>query len=107
MQTDEEMGDHAKRYAKSIYHPVGTCRMGSNDDAVVDPSLRVRGVPRLRICDASVMPKIVRGNTQCTNHHDRRTRRRPYFGRAVVSSLQAKSFQKLKTPRASYPEQRH
>jgi choline dehydrogenase-like flavoprotein len=63
MQTDEEMGEHAKRYAKSIYHPVGTCRMGSDDDAVVDASLRVHGVPRLRICDASVMPKIVRGNT--------------------------------------------
>jgi choline dehydrogenase-like flavoprotein len=57
------MGEHAKRYAKSIYHPVGTCRMGSDDDAVVDASLRVHGVPRLRICDASVMPKIVRGNT--------------------------------------------
>jgi len=63
MQTDEQMGEHAKRYAKSIYHPVGTCRMGSDDNAVVDPTLRVRGVPRLRICDASVMPKIVRGNT--------------------------------------------
>ena len=63
MQTDEQMGEHARRYAKSIYHPVGTCRMGTDDKAVVDPALRVRGVPRLRICDASVMPKIVRGNT--------------------------------------------
>ena len=63
MSTDEDMAEHARRYAKSIYHPVGTCRMGSDDDAVVDPGLRVRGVPRLRICDASVMPKIPRGNT--------------------------------------------
>ncbi len=63
MQTDEEMGEHARRYAKSIYHPVGTCRMGADDKAVVDPTLKVRGVPRLRICDASVMPKIPRGNT--------------------------------------------
>ena len=63
MQTDEEMAEHAKRYAKSIYHPVGTCRMGTDDGAVVDPALRVRGVPRLRICDASIMPTIVRGNT--------------------------------------------
>jgi len=63
MRTDEEMGEHARKYAKSIYHPVGTCRMGSDDRAVVDPSLRVRGVPRLRVCDASVMPKIPRGNT--------------------------------------------
>jgi choline dehydrogenase-like flavoprotein len=63
MQTDEQMGEHARRYAKSIYHPVGTCRMGSDDDAVVDHTLRVRGVPRLRICDASIIPKIPRGNT--------------------------------------------
>jgi choline dehydrogenase-like flavoprotein len=63
MQTDEQMGEHARKYAKSIYHPVGTCRMGSDDRAVVDPTLRVRGVPRLRVCDASVIPKIPRGNT--------------------------------------------
>ena len=63
MQSDEQMAEHAKRYAKSIYHPVGTCRMGTDDGAVVDPALRVRGVPRLRICDASIMPTIVRGNT--------------------------------------------
>jgi choline dehydrogenase-like flavoprotein len=63
MRTDEDMAEHARRYAKSIYHPVGTCRMGADDGAVVEPNLRVRGVPRLRICDASVMPKIVRGNT--------------------------------------------
>jgi len=63
MKTDEEMGEHARKYAKSIYHPVGTCRMGSDERAVVDPTLRVRGVARLRICDASVMPKIPRGNT--------------------------------------------
>ena len=62
-ETDEDMAEHARRYAKSIYHPVGTCRMGADDDAVVDPGLRVRGVPRLRMCDASVMPKIPRGNT--------------------------------------------
>jgi choline dehydrogenase len=60
MQTDEDMAEHARRYAKSIYHAVGTC-MGADNDAVVDPNLRVRGVPRLRICDASVMLQI--GNT--------------------------------------------
>jgi choline dehydrogenase len=63
MDSDETMAAHARRYAKSIFHPVGTCRMGSDDGAVVDATLRVRGVPRLRICDASVMPRIVRGNT--------------------------------------------
>jgi choline dehydrogenase-like flavoprotein len=54
-----------RRHAKTVYHPVGTCRMGAADDAgaVVDPQLRVRGVGRLRVCDASVMPTIVSGNT--------------------------------------------
>jgi choline dehydrogenase len=49
--------------ATTIFHPVGTCRMGSDANAVVDASLRVHGLDRLRVVDASVMPTITSGNT--------------------------------------------
>jgi choline dehydrogenase len=55
--------DFIRHKAESIYHPVGTCRMGSDDAAVVDPQLRVRGVDGLRVVDASVMPNLPGGNT--------------------------------------------
>jgi len=60
---DEVLIKHIMATAKTVYHPVGTCRMGADDGAVVDAQLRVRGVPRLRICDASIMPRLVSGNT--------------------------------------------
>jgi choline dehydrogenase-like flavoprotein len=54
---------YVRRESRSGYHPVGTCRMGGDDLAVVDPELRVRGVDALRIADASIMPRLVSGNT--------------------------------------------
>jgi choline dehydrogenase len=65
VQDDAEIVDFIKRKAESIYHPVGTCKMGSADDrdAVLDPQLRVRGVEGLRVVDASVIPKLIGGNT--------------------------------------------
>ena len=55
--------DFIRRKAETIYHPVGTCRMGEDAEAVVDSELRVRGVDALRVVDASVMPTLVGGNT--------------------------------------------
>ncbi|MEM8749588.1 MAG: GMC family oxidoreductase N-terminal domain-containing protein [Pseudomonadota bacterium] len=60
---DAELEQIIRNRADTVYHPVGTCRMGSDDDAVVDPQLRVRGVEGLRIADASIMPKLIGGNT--------------------------------------------
>jgi choline dehydrogenase len=60
---DAALGEWVRRTAETLYHPVGTCRMGEDGDAVVDSRLRVRGVTGLRVVDASVMPTIVRGNT--------------------------------------------
>lgn len=64
IQTDEQWLHFARQDGQTIYHPIGTCKMGVDDRAVVDEKLRVKGVQRLRVVDASVMPAMVSGNTQ-------------------------------------------
>ena len=62
-QTDEEIAEHVRETCHTVYHPVGTCKMGDDEDAVVDDELRVHGVEGLRVVDASIMPTISGGNT--------------------------------------------
>ncbi len=62
-QTDDEIAQFIRNYGDTIYHPVGSCRMGNGPLDVVDAQLRVHGVQGLRVVDASVMPRIVGGNT--------------------------------------------
>ena len=64
VRTDADWLSFARRNGQTIYHPIGTCKMGEDEDAVVDLRLRVRGLEGLRVADASVMPKMVSGNIQ-------------------------------------------
>jgi choline dehydrogenase len=63
MQSDAEIDSFVRQGVETCYHPVGTCRMGTTDDCVVDEECRVRGIAGLRVVDASIMPSIVSGNT--------------------------------------------
>jgi choline dehydrogenase len=62
-RSDDELLAHVRALSQTLYHPAGTCRMGSDEGAVVDPKLRVRGLEGLRIADASVIPTLPRGHT--------------------------------------------
>lgn len=64
VKTEDDLARWLKRSVETIYHPVGTCKMGTGADAVVDPRLRVLGIEHLRVADASIMPTIPGGNTQ-------------------------------------------
>ncbi len=61
--SDSELLAELQRHVGLIYHPTSTCRMGNDEQSVVDPELRVRGVTNLRVVDASIMPQVVSGNT--------------------------------------------
>jgi len=63
IESDEEILEHIRATAESVYHPVGSCKMGKDKMAVVDARLRVRGIDSLRVADASIMPNIISGNT--------------------------------------------
>lgn len=63
LKTDDEWAEHIRKTVETIYHPVGTCKMGSDEQSVVDTRLNVHGIQNLRIVDASIMPTIVSGNT--------------------------------------------
>ena len=63
IQDDEALIKAASDYAQTIFHPVGTCKMGNDENAVVNDKLKARGLENLRIVDASIMPNITSGNT--------------------------------------------
>jgi choline dehydrogenase len=60
---DDQIDAFVRRTAETIYHPVGSAKMGTGSDSVVDPQLKVHGIDGLRVVDASVMPTLVSGNT--------------------------------------------
>ena len=61
--SDDELADYSRRFGTTIFHPVGTCRMGTGPGTVVDARLRVHGIGSLRVIDASIMPTLTTGNT--------------------------------------------
>jgi choline dehydrogenase-like flavoprotein len=67
VESDEQIAAYVRKDVSTWFHPAGTCRMGSGSDAVVDPTLRVRGISGLLVADASIMPDVVSVNTNAAS----------------------------------------
>ena len=63
IDNDDEVDEWVRETGETLYHPVGTCKMGNDDMAVVDDNLKVKGIDKLRVVDASIMPTLIGGNT--------------------------------------------